>query len=243
MRLDATLTVRRGGRVILDAARIAVAPGECVGLIGPNGAGKTTLMRAALGLIPAEGTSSLAALPRAERALAAAWLPQERQIAWPVPVREVVALGRQPHGGRDEGQTDAALERLNLSHLADRAATALSGGERARVLIARALAQDAPLLLADEPAAGLDPAGQIAAMRLFAALAAEGRGVLVSSHDLGLAAVHCDRLVLLDGGRTVADGPPGSVLTPARLARHFGLRARLEGGRLVVEDTEASGWG
>ncbi|PRY93317.1 iron complex transport system ATP-binding protein [Hasllibacter halocynthiae] len=244
MRLEAELSVRRGGRAILDAARIAVAPGECVGLIGPNGAGKTTLMRAALGLIPAEGHSTLAALSRGTRARAAAWLPQERPIAWPLPVREVVALGRLPHGGRDAGETEAALARLNLLPLADRPATALSGGERARVLIARALAQDAPLLLADEPAAGLDPAGQIAAMHLFAELAREGRGVLVSSHDLGLAARRCDRLVLLDGGRTVAEGPPKAVLTPARLARHFALRARLEeGGRLAVEGTEGTGWG
>ena len=241
MKLEATLTLRRNGRTVLDAASLSVGPGECVGLIGPNGAGKTTWMRAALGLIPFEGASTLAALPPARRAKAAAWLPQERQIAWPVPVREVVALGRLPHGGGTDG-VDAALARLSLGHLADRPATELSGGERARVLIARALAQDAPLLLADEPAAGLDPAGQVAAMRLFAALAAEGRGVLVSSHDLGLAARHCGRLALMDGGRIVADGPPAEVLTPERLADSFALDARLRDGRLEVAGTVGEGW-
>ena len=218
------LAVRRADQTVLHPTDLTVGPGEVVGLIGPNGAGKTTLLRAALGLLPAEGFSSLAALPPPVRARTAAWLPQKREIAWPVTVERLVALGRPP-GAQDTGIVERALARMELAPLRDRPATALSGGEQARALIARALAQDTPLLLADEPAAGLDPAAQIAAMEVFAALAGEGRGVIVSLHDLGLAARHCTRLVLLTEGRVMADAPPPAVLTPDLLARSFGIRA------------------
>ena len=221
------LTVRRGQCPVVDGVTLAVEPGEFVGLIGPNGAGKTTLMRAALGLLPAEGTSSLAALAPAARAKAAAWLPQARDIAWPVSVADLVALGRLPHGGQGAEAVDRALARMGLAAFRDRRATELSGGEQARVLIARALAQEAPVLLADEPTAGLDPAAQIAAMRVFAAEAAAGRAVLAALHDLGLAARHCTRLVVLAGGRLVADGPPRAVLVPGVLGPVFGIRAHL----------------
>jgi iron complex transport system ATP-binding protein len=236
------LGVRLGGRAVLQDVSLRVAAGECVGLIGPNGAGKSTLMRAALGLIGAAGARSLggdpvAALAPAERARRAAFLPQEREIGWPVTVRALVALGRAPHrprlaalGPADEAAIEAAMQRMDVAQFADRPATDLSGGERARVLIARALAQEAPLLLADEPAAGLDPAHQLALMETFAALAREGRAVLASLHDLGLAARWCDRLVLLDRGRVVADGPPQAVLTAERLAAVYGIRAHLDWG-------------
>lgn len=228
MRLSVeNLTVRRGECPVVDGVTLAVEPGEFVGLIGPNGAGKTTLMRAALGLLPAEGQSSLAALAPAARAKAAAWLPQAREIAWPVSVADLVALGRLPHGGQGAASVDRALARMGLSAFRDRRATELSGGEQARVLIARALAQEAPVMLADEPTAGLDPAAQIAAMRVFAAEAAAGRAVLAALHDLGLAARHCTRLVVLAGGRLVADGPPRAVLVPEVLAPVFGIRAHL----------------
>ncbi len=221
-----SLTVRRGECPVVDRATLDVTAGEVAGLIGPNGAGKTTLMRAALGLIPHAGRSSLAALPPLARARAAAYLPQGRQVAWPVPVAALVALGRLPWGGADpDGAVERAIARMGLAAHRDRPATALSGGELARALIARALAQDAPLLLADEPAAGLDPAQQIRTMQVFAALAAEGRSVLVSLHDLGLAARHCTRLILMDRGRIVADGSPAAVLTPQRLAEVFAIRA------------------
>ncbi len=226
------LTVRRGGRAAVDGVSLTVKPGECIGLIGPNGAGKTTLMRAALGLLPAQGHSSLAAMPRAARARTAAWMPQSRDIAWPVTVETLVALGRLPHlprGARlrpaDRAAVEAAIARMELATYRHRIVTRLSGGEQARVLIARALAQETPLLLADEPIAGLDPAHQIATMQVFAGLAREGRAVIVSLHDLGLAARHCSRLLLMQGGRLVADAPPEQVLTPANVEKVFGVTA------------------
>lgn len=230
LRLD-NLTVRRGSCPVVDHVSLTVHPGDCIGLIGPNGAGKTTLLRAALGLLPHEGRSTLSGLPARERARRAAWLPQSREIAWPLPVADLVALGRLPHGGRgteaDRAAIASALSRMGLDSFTRRRATDLSGGEQARVLIARALAQDTPLLMADEPIAGLDPAAQIATLNTFRALAGEGRGVVVSLHDLSLAARYCTRLVLLGAGRLHADGPPAAVLTPALLAEVFQLRAKI----------------
>ena len=225
----ASLTVRRGTCPVVDGVTLSVGEGEFVGLIGPNGAGKTSLLRGALGLLPAEGASSLAGMTPAARARAAAWLPQAREIAWPVSVAALVALGRLPHAGDGVAAVDIAvdraLDRMGLAAFRGRRATELSGGEQARVLIARALAQEAPLLLADEPIAGLDPAAQIATMRVFAALAAEGGGVVAALHDLGLAARHCTRLLVLSQGRLVADGTPREVLTPQVLAEVFHIRA------------------
>ncbi|RKF13590.1 ABC transporter ATP-binding protein [Roseovarius spongiae] len=226
------LSVSLHGRAVLRDVTLEIGAGEFVGLIGPNGAGKTTLMRAALGLIPAIGESNLAQLLQGARARRAAWMPQAREIAWPVSVEDVVMLGRMPHRDRgrrptaqDRARVDEAIAWMGLEEMRHRGATRLSGGEQARVLIARALAQEAPLLMADEPIAGLDPAHQIMTMQTFAGLAAHGRSVLVSLHDLGIAARHCTRIVMLDEGRLVADGPPAEVLTPERLAHVFGITA------------------
>lgn len=226
------LSVSLRGREVFRDVSFRIEPGEFVGLIGPNGAGKTTLMRAALGLLPFDGESTLAALPEAARAKQAAWMPQSREIAWAVSVETVAMLGRTPHLGsilnpsaQDRAKVDAALAEMGLSDMRHRAATRLSGGEQARVLIARALAQDTPLLIADEPIAGLDPAHQIATMQTFAGLAAQGKSSFVSLHDLGLAVRHCTRLILLGQGGLVADGPPQEVLTPERLAQVFGITA------------------
>ena len=222
------LTVRRGLCPVVEGVSLTVQEGEFVGLIGPNGAGKTSLMRAAIGILPHEGTSSLARLAPQARARAVAFLPQGREIAWPVSVADLVALGRGAHRGTtaeaDDRAMDRALDRMGLQNYRGRTATALSGGEQARVLIARALAQDTPLLLADEPVAGLDPEAQLKTMEVFADLAREGRGVVASIHDLGLAARSCTRLVMLQAGRVVADGLPRDVLSDDNLARVFGVR-------------------
>lgn len=229
-----SLTVLRSACPVVDRVSLRIGAGELVGLIGPNGAGKTTLMRAAQGLVPATGQSSLRALSVQDRARAVAWLPQTRDIAWPMPVAAVVGLGRMPHGdgatAQGQAAVTAALAQMDLTALRDRPATDLSGGEQARVLIARALAQQAGMLMADEPVAGLDPAHQIATMQVFADLAAQGHSLLVSLHDLGLAARYCTRLVLLAGGRVGADGTPLDVLTPARLAQVFSITAHLSQG-------------
>lgn len=237
-----------GGRKALDGATLSVEPGELVALIGPNGAGKSTLMRAAIGLIPAEGArllggDRLEALDALSRARRAAYLPQDREIGWPIAVETLVGLGRAAlRGPARESEADraavaAAMERMDVARFRDRAADALSGGERARALIARALAQEAPLLLADEPTAGLDPAHQIALMERFREMARAGDGVLISSHDLGLAARWADRVALLDKGRIVADGPPRAVLTAERLRAVYGVEAHIAeaaGGLLVT---------
>ncbi len=229
------LSVRLRGRDVLSDVSLSVSRGEFVGLIGPNGAGKTTLMRAALGLVPFSGDSSLAALPLLQRARHAAWMPQTRDIAWPVDVETLVMLGRVPHLSAAARPTDAdrtavndAIARMELDPFRHRTVTRLSGGEQARALIARTLAQDTPLLMADEPIAGLDPAHQIATMQVFAGLANEGRAVITSLHDLGLAARHCTRLILLGKGGIAADGPPETVLSPENLRDIFGLTAWFE---------------
>lgn len=231
LRLTA-LTVRRGACPVVENLDAAVQPGEFIGLIGPNGAGKTSLLRAALGLLPAQGQASLAALAPALRARACAWLPQAREIAWGMRVQDVVGLGRLPHHdlGSATGRraVAAALATMGLEPHRDRAATQLSGGEQARVLIARALAQQAPLILADEPISGLDPAAQIATMRIFAEHAAQGGAVVASLHDLGLAARHCTRLWVMHRGRLVADGAPAAVLGADLLAEVFRIRARFD---------------
>ena len=221
----------RRGRPVLEAVGLEVHRGEVVGLLGPNGSGKTTLLRAALGLHPASGEVELggvllASLSPRERAKAAAYVPQEHEIAWPISVEALVGLGRLPHRtspADDAAAVRAALVQMELVQLATRAATELSGGERARALVARALAQGAPLVLADEPMAGLDPAHAIALMATLRRLAAGGRAALVSLHDLGLAMRWCDRIVLLDRGRVVAGGRPDEVLTPARMAEVYGV--------------------
>ena len=231
------LNVSLGAKPVLRGLDLSVAAGEFVGLIGPNGAGKSTLLRAVLGLLPFTGSILLdgddtAAMKARRRALKVAYLAQEREIAWAVPAEMVVALGRFPHRPgfaalteRDRAIVDAAMRRMDVEAFRHRIATELSGGEKARVLAARALAQDTPLLLADEPTAGLDPAHQIALMRLFGSLAADSRSVVASLHDLGLAARWCSRLILLDKGRIVADGPPSGVLTPANLRTIYCVEA------------------
>jgi iron complex transport system ATP-binding protein len=232
------LTVALGARVALDGVGAAVASGEMVGLIGPNGAGKTTLLRALAGLAaPAAGRvmldeRPLEALGRRDRARRLGYLPQDGTIHWALPVSEVVLMGRLPHLGAWDRPADAdraiaaaAMSALDIADLAERPATRLSGGEKARVLLARALAGAPEILLADEPVAGLDPYHRLEVMEHLAGLAETGTGVVVVLHDLALAARFCRRLVLLEKGRVAADGAPAEVLTPERLAAVYRIEA------------------
>jgi iron complex transport system ATP-binding protein len=235
----AGLSATAGGRTVLRNVDIAVRAGEVLGLIGANGAGKTTLLRALLRLAPIEaGTIRLAgrditrtAPHRVAREIA--YLPQDRAVFWPLRVDRLVALGRMPHAGRrlveggprpDDPAVARAMARTDVAHLRHRAADALSGGERARVLLARALAAEAPVLLADEPVAGLDPYHQLAVMEMFRDAAADGTAVALVAHDLSLAARFCDRVVLMQDGRVTDTGPPHAVLSDANLARAYGIR-------------------
>ena len=224
------VSVRLGRAEVLHDAALTVAPGETVAVVGPNGAGKTTLLRAALGLQAASGRIRLfgrdsAELSPRERAERVGYLAQERRIAWGLPARQVAALATPLLPPRAAAaRAEAALARVGLSDLADRSVLDMSGGERARVLLARLFATGAPLLVADEPAAGLDPDAQLLVLDHLKAEAGEGRAVLLTLHDLSLAARYADRVVVIHSGRIVADGPPLDALTPERLAAVFALQ-------------------
>lgn len=244
------LSVTLGRREVVAPLDTTFSGGALVALLGPNGAGKSSLVRAIAGLIPARGAITLsdrplAALSRAEIARTIAYLPQGQSIHWPLPARDVVALGRMPHGAADPGRlaasdakaVDEALARMDIAHLADRRVTELSGGEKARVGLARALATQAPILLADEPTAALDPRYQIAIMEALREEARRGALVIAVTHDLGLAARMADRVLMLDEGRLVADGPPGEALSARRLAEIYGVEvfeAERNGSRVLV---------
>ncbi len=232
------VTVHLAGRAVLTGAAIRVAAGEIVGLIGPNGAGKTTLLRVLARLQPATAGSvafdgaPAAAMPRPRFARAVAYLPQGGESHWAIPVEELVFLGRLPHFGawrrpsaEDRAAVAAAMAATGIEHLADRPANQLSGGERARVLLARALAGAPRVLLADEPVAGLDPYHRLEVMEHLKALAETGAGIVVVLHDLTLAARFCSRLVLLDRGAVAADGQAEEVLSAERLARIYEISA------------------
>jgi iron complex transport system ATP-binding protein len=224
-------TARLGGRTVLDGVDLSVAAGELVAVVGPNGAGKSSAIRALAGLLPLSaghallGGDDVASLTPGERAARVAYLPQERRIAWNLPAIEVAALGA-PFLTDALERARAALDEVEAGHLADRGVAEMSGGERARVLLARALATGARALLADEPTTGLDPEAQLMVLERLKARAAAGQGVLVSLHDLALAARFADRIVVLDAGRVVADAAPLAALTPAVMAETFGLAGR-----------------
>lgn len=232
-----SVNVRLGDIHAVRDASLAVNAGEVVALLGPNGAGKSTLMRAMAGLRSHTGSvrhagTDLARMDAMTRARSFAWLPQERLAHWPMPVADLVMLGRLPHvafahrpGPADFERVEAAMAMMQVDHLRARPADALSGGELARALIARAIAQDTPLIMADEPAAGLDPAHQLRLMGAFRQLANGGRGILVSIHDIELAARWADRIVLMKGGSILADGPASAALTPKTLDDVFGISA------------------
>jgi iron complex transport system ATP-binding protein len=225
-----------GAAPALSGVSFGARTGEFVGLLGPNGAGKSTLVRLVAGLhAPREGAVRLAGLdpaaaPRRAVARVCALVPQEPRVTWPFTVREAVMMGRAPHQGLlavssrfDRGAVEGALAACDLVHLADRRLDALSGGERRRVFFARALAQEPRVLLLDEPTAFLDLAHQVAVMRMAQVAARAGLCVVAVLHDLNLAAAACDRVVVLSGGRVVAEGRPGDVLTGERVREVWGV--------------------
>ncbi|QKW23571.1 heme ABC transporter ATP-binding protein [Kitasatospora sp. NA04385] len=221
-----------GGRELLADVDLLVRAGEILALLGPNGAGKSTLLSVLAGdQRPARGEVRIDGRPLAGHkplALARrrALLPQHHEVSFPFPADEVVRMGRAPWAGtcsaaEDERAVAAAMAATDCAHLAGRPFTALSGGERARVALARILAQDTALLLLDEPTAALDLRHQELVLRIARDRAAAGCGVVVVLHDLTLAAAHADRIALLDAGRTVAVGPTGEVLDADLLSRVY----------------------
>ena len=226
-----------GGAPVLRGVAVEVRAGEVVGLIGPNGAGKSTLLRALTGLAPLAGGSvkvagqALRTTDRRTLARTIAVVQQMPDAPPSMTVAELALLGRSPYLGllaresvRDHAIAAHAMERAGCAALAARALGTLSGGQRRRAFIARALTQEAPLLLLDEPTANLDVQAQCEIFELVRALAAAGVGVLVVVHDLTLAATYCDRLLLLDAGRVVAEGAPREVVTAEHVQRVYGTR-------------------
>ena len=219
----------------LSGVTLALEPGTVTAICGPNGAGKSSLLEVMAGLLkPDTGETLLRDLlpgrdnPR-ERARRIGYLPQSPEIAWDVPVRGLIELGRMPHGDRAKGPVDAAIDALDLRPFAQRRVLTLSGGETARVLLARILAGEPDWILADEPLAALDLAHQRIIMRHLVSEARRGRGVALVLHDLAIALNHADRVVLLDRGAIVADGPPSEALSRESIERVFGVRGEWVG--------------
>jgi iron complex transport system ATP-binding protein len=249
LRIEAA-SVSLGGRQVLDTIAADLAPGRIIAILGPNGAGKSSLIKAMAGLIvPHGGTVTLAGRdvtriePR-ERARLIGYLPQDGGAAWNLPAAELVTLGRLPHrspfagaSAEDEAAVTRALAATETTHLAARPVNELSGGERARVLLARVLAGQPRWLLADEPLASLDPAHQLDILDRLRGVAQGGAGVVIVLHDLGHAASVADDVLLLKEGRVAAFGPVAEVLTEKRVAEVFEVKVcwvEVEQGQMLV---------
>lgn len=234
------VSVERGGRIVLADASVTFAAGRLTALIGPNGAGKSSLLETAAGLLaPARGTVSLGGrtLPSiGRRALARrrGYLPQRAGVEWPISVERVVALGLAPSlpafGGvpaEMRSAIDRALAECDLAGLRDRPATTLSGGELARVMLARAIVGDPELLIVDEPTAGLDPRHALDALGRLRARSDAGRTVILAVHEVELALRFADDIVAVRDGRIAAAGPTAEVMTDTMLGELYGVRARI----------------
>ncbi len=204
--------MRLGGRAVLHDIDLCVRPGTLLAIVGPNGAGKTTLLRALAGLLPGL---------RAHDARRVAYLPQGASCAWGLTVAQVAALGRIPHGDDARAPVELALDLCGIAHLRDRRIDRISGGQARRAMLARCFATEPVAFLLDEPIADLDPSAQHGILRLLRASAEAGRIVVVVLHALDLARRYADRVLVVAGGRVVADGPPDAALPHAAAA--FGL--------------------
>ncbi len=242
------LTVSADQKALVREASLELTQGELIVVLGPNGAGKTSMIRGLLGLeTPSSGSAQLDGvelrnLSPAERAQKVAYLPQIRPLAWPNQVRDIVALGRFSHGAalgrlkaQDAEAVDRAINACDLGHLADRSADTLSGGELARVHCARAIATEAPLLIADEPTAALDPRHQFRILDLIKRFVEAGGGALLVLHDIELAARYATRLIWMKDGQIVADGSPEDTLSAERLADVYEIKAEVQNGRVLME--------
>jgi iron complex transport system ATP-binding protein len=216
-----------GGRLTTVSA--SLKPGTITAICGPNGAGKSTLLQILAGLLRPDGGTVLlcgAPLPASrERARAIGYQPQAGEIAWDLSVEGLVALGRLPHGDRAAAPIDAALATVDLQHMRQRRVSTLSGGERARALLARVLAGEPRWILADEPLAALDLAHQLSLLQQLRAAAQGGTGVVLVLHDLALAMNHADRVLVLDRGNLAADGRPEQALAERVIAEVWGVSA------------------
>lgn len=234
------ISVAVGSATLVRDASLTLAAGELVVILGPNGAGKTSLLRALLGLTDIAAGSALldgrncASMSATERARSVSYLPQRRPLAWPNKVRDLVALGRFAHGAalgklksKDAKAVNQAITDCDLAALAERNADTLSGGEIARVHFARALAACAPLMVADEPTAALDPLHQLSIAQLLRDFVDNGGGALVVLHDLSLAARFADRLLWMRGGQIVAAGSPEETLSKELIGDVYGVRAHV----------------
>lgn len=244
----ANLTVKAKDAILVANASTSLSAGELVVLLGPNGAGKTSVIRGALGLIKPEagraaiGERAVTDLSPTERARQISYLPQVRPLAWPNRVRDVVALGRFSHGAslgklraEDRDAVDRAIAACDLTHLEHRSADTLSGGELARMHCARAFAANAPLLIADEPIAALDPRHQFRILDLIKAYVENGGGALLVLHDIELAARYASRLIWMKDGQVTADGTVDETLTSQRLADVYGISAKVADNRILME--------
>lgn len=244
MDLD-NITLARNGRALINDLTFGFQRGQITAILGPNGAGKTTLLEALVGQMPLarghvnlDGTK-LSALSRPQRARAIGYLAQDRSISWPLRVEDLVGLGRLPHGGGspdDRTAVEAALMVMDVARFRSRSVAALSGGEQARVLMARVLAGRHDVILADEPGAALDPKHHLALFRALRAEAKRGVAVILALHDLTAAAHFADDVLLLMGDGTFVVGPPETALTPETLARAFGLphHVAVVAGRRII---------